>query len=399
MEKHRKYTIVMTENGLFSKVKPVRDAVIGAEVSCELMNENKRYLFIFRPKQKVKNSLRVVAMACLLLLFVLPFYFISGSNKTYAYVNIDINPNVELEIDDRLHVQAIKPLNDDASLIIDKLPKYKNQPLEKVVTSIIDNSEKSGLIKNGKNAIVGVSYVNNSDISILDTLDRYFTSHKADWNIATFLVPKAVRKTAEEQNKSMNELMAKELDEEDSQHPETDEKLNNTERAMINSFYNNKEQKQHDLEQKTEANEPKTTNEGSQKIQHPNDSKTKNGNVHSHNEQKIKTNQHRNKGKSSNHRAEPKHKPHNGNNGNHGNSGNRGNHRNNGDHGNNGNHGNRGNNENHSNNSKHKGNDNQGNKHKHNNNHNRDNHRKQKHNEGHRPNHNHGNENGRGHQK
>ncbi|MGY0693834.1 anti-sigma factor domain-containing protein [Virgibacillus sp. FSP13] len=387
MEKHRKYTIIMTENGLFLKVKPVRDAVIGAEVSCELINDNKRYLFIFHPKKKVKNTLRVVAMACLLLLFVLPFYFISGSNKTYAYVNIDINPNVELEIDDQLHVQAIKPLNDDASLIIDKLPKYKNQPLEKVVTSIMDSSEKSGLVKNGKNVIVGVSYVDNNDISILDTLDRFFTGHKVDWNIATFLVPKAVRKKAEEQNKSMNELMAKDLDEEGSRHPEAAEKLNNTEKAMINSFYNNnKEQEQH--EQKTEANELETKNEGSQKSQHPNDSKNK----HSHNGQKIEANQHRNnntiknKGNASSHRAEPKHKQHE-------NHGNTGNHRNNGNHENNRDHWNNGNRGNHGNNGKHNENYGQGNKRKHNNNHKyKGGHSKQKHNEQ-----NHGK--GKGHQK
>lgn len=47
MERHRTYSIVMTSDGGFHKVKPVKDAGIGTEVSYEVLVSKKRALFIF----------------------------------------------------------------------------------------------------------------------------------------------------------------------------------------------------------------------------------------------------------------------------------------------------------------------------------------------------------------
>ncbi|MBT2217387.1 anti-sigma factor domain-containing protein [Virgibacillus dakarensis] len=307
MEKHRQYTIIMTGNGLFLKAKPVGDASIGTEVAFEILEANKRYLFFFRPKEKVKNSFRVIAVTCLLLLFAVPFYFIAGSGKTYAYVNVDINPSVELEIDDQLHVRSVKALNDDAKILVEKLSDYKNKSLEEMVALIMDNSEKSGFIKNGKNVMVGVSYRENSDVSVLDTLDSYFSGHQTDWEIVTFRVPKEIRKTAREKDLSMNKVMAKKLEEKDfPKDVEEKEKLNDEEKAIIRSFYN-KDKPKENLQDESERRK-KQTEENNHQQDHSK-LKDKNGKATSNHKHKENNSERENQRNYRNHRSKTDHDP------------------------------------------------------------------------------------------
>ncbi|WP_099157376.1 anti-sigma factor domain-containing protein [Virgibacillus ndiopensis] len=281
MEKHRQYTIVLTKEGKFQKAKPIKNAVVGTEVSYELFEKEQHLLFFFHPS-KVSKSFRLIAMACLLLIIIMPFYFVSNNNKTYAYVNVDINPSVELEIDEDLRVHSILPLNDDAKEIVNDLADYKGEPLDEVLSKIMDKSEEKGLIKNGKNVLVGVSYVDSEThkISVLDTIDDYFLDHKKEWKTATFQVPKEIRSNAKEMETSMNKLMAKSfvekemLDEADSSEQD---RMNDEERAIIDSFYNNRSDKTNTVEPEVKASE--ASKEASRQKQHPSGRKEKNGQI------------------------------------------------------------------------------------------------------------------------
>ncbi|MEW9675071.1 anti-sigma factor domain-containing protein [Lentibacillus sp. L22] len=238
MEKHRRYTIVMTDNGLFFKTKPLGDtASIGTEVSVEMLERKGRYLFSFYPGQTVKNAFRFIAMAFFLLLFAFPLYVISSNKRTYAYVNIDINPSVELEIDEQMHVRSIKPLNDDANVLMDQLSNYKNEPLDRTVSRIMVKSEQSGLMTHGKKVIVGVSYVKSCKVPVLNKLEQYFRGQHGDWKIVSFRVPEEIRRTAKQQDRAMNEVMAKKFEEGSTKVRKEIEKLKPNEQAIIHSFY------------------------------------------------------------------------------------------------------------------------------------------------------------------
>ncbi|MGP4106541.1 anti-sigma-I factor RsgI family protein [Virgibacillus sp. L01] len=246
MEKHRCYTIVMQKDGAFQKALPIDDADIGAEVYFQLKETKMNLLFNQFSSRNKQVPVRLIAMTIMLFVLVMPFFFVMNSNETYAYVNIDINPSVELEVNEKLKVQSINPLNDDAKVLINQLSKYKGKELENVIDNIMNTSEKAGLLKNGKNMLVGVSYMLDSKkISVVDTVDKYFSDHKTDWKIATFKVPTEIRKQAKENKQTMNELMATSLAESQetddvSEVDDTDRKepVNEKEEAIINSFYN-----------------------------------------------------------------------------------------------------------------------------------------------------------------
>lgn len=232
MEKRRRYMIVMTGNGIFQKAVPLDNSAIGEEVYFKPIASRKWLSFLCYPK-KNRRAPVLIAMICMLLLIAMPFYFIMDKDKTFAYVNIDINPSVELKIDDTLQVHAVTPLNDDGNKIVKKLTHYKNEDVEKVIGMIMNRSEEAGLINKGKNMLVGVSFKkeDSQDLELIDRLKRHISKDKSSWEIAAFQVPGEIREKAQEKDKTMNETMATEIIE------GKENAVNKEEKAIIESFY------------------------------------------------------------------------------------------------------------------------------------------------------------------
>lgn len=297
MEKHRKFTIVVTPDGNFQKVKPIKDVELGAEVSYEAIADKGSGLLFFKSKKSTSFPVRYIAIACMLLLFVMPFYFLGGQTKAYAYVNLDINPSLEMEIDKDLNVVSVAPLNDDAKKLLRQLTDYEDKKIEQFIEMIMNKSAELGFTKNGKNVLIGVSYINGETVSVLNSVDNYFSTNMTAWDIATFQVPKDLREQALENNISMNRIMAKTIIETNSGV----EKINNQphtnddEKELIQSFYlnstvNHQSVSEDDLNSSNQdvsnssVSIPKPGNEKSAK--HPSELKGKNGELHSNGKNK-----------------------------------------------------------------------------------------------------------------
>src|SRR5699024_863911 len=235
-EKHRRYMIVMTSRGIFQKAAPIEHSLIGDEVYFQPIHTKKWLTFFFYTKKNRRTSVGVLATLCMLLVIAMPFYFIMGSEETYAYVNIDINTRVELKVDNTLHVHDMTPLNEDADKVVRKISEYKHKDLEKVIAMIMNKSEEEGFINKGKSMLVGVSFKEKEteDIEMIARLKRHLTRDKSNWEIAAFHVPKQIREKAKEKNKTMNETMIKENVEKDNKEKKTEKK---NEKQNIETFY------------------------------------------------------------------------------------------------------------------------------------------------------------------
>lgn len=231
MEQHRKYTIILTEEGTFEKSLPIREAEIGMEVLFEPLPIRKG------AKQK-KVPLSILAVASI---FLLIFTFLPGNSTTYAYVVVDINPSVELEVADNLTVQSVRPINQDAKVIIGQLNNLENQKVDIAIDMIIDKSEEYGMINQQRNMLVGVSYVDGitKDSAIPNPIEQYLET-KSEWNVASFHVPKDLRDEAVKSDASMNEILAAKMEGE-GEHSNADHHLDDQEKAIIHSFYKNKD--------------------------------------------------------------------------------------------------------------------------------------------------------------
>ncbi len=256
MEKHRKYSIIMTRDGHFQKSAPLQNVNIGEEVNFKPMKSKRISL-----RTPSWNSWMAIA-ACMVLFFVIYFSWASP-NTTYAYITIDINPSLELAIDEEMNVQSVTPLNDDAKQIQKELEDYHKVSLKEVINTIIMKSETQNLLENGKNMLIGISY-DSTDLEtndeLLENVEHYVKQEIDDWQVATFHVPKKVRQLAKEERKSMNELMASSFSENEEEVNREEHYIDKQEEAIINSFYNQDEEKTN-KEDKQEKVVPKDRSE------------------------------------------------------------------------------------------------------------------------------------------
>ncbi|SFA80775.1 hypothetical protein SAMN04488072_10224 [Lentibacillus halodurans] len=255
MEKHRNYIIVMRKDGAFQKAIPLDNAAVGMEVSYQPINGKHRPLSHYITGKKY-FWFQATAFACILLLLI-PIYFMMDGDETYAYVNITINPSLELEIDDHLKVQSIAPLNEDAEQLLHQMTDYEGNQLEYVIEQIITESEEAKLLQNGKNMLIGVSYMPEThEVSVTNVIDQYFLD--TDWAVTAFQVPSKIRKQAHENKQSMNELMATNLIESETasdkevEH-EAESPVDDEDREIIHSFYNDHDNHSGSASEKEEA--------------------------------------------------------------------------------------------------------------------------------------------------
>src|SRR5699024_9708562 len=101
---------------------------------------------------------------------------------------------------------SIKPVNADATVLIEQLDDLKGKKIEVVLEEIMEESEAVGLIKNGKNMIVGVNYLGKNKGNLIN-FEKLKQLPGSEWGIVSFIIPKEVREIAEKKHISMNKAM------------------------------------------------------------------------------------------------------------------------------------------------------------------------------------------------
>ncbi|MUK88787.1 hypothetical protein GMD78_10320 [Ornithinibacillus sp. L9] len=286
MEHQRNYTIVMTKDGLFEKAHPV-SSEIGEEVLYEPFTSKNWFLDGLLAMKENALSFRVIAMACVITLIMIPVLTIMNQDKAYAYVDIDINPSVELEIDKEYRVSSINPINEDASMIVQELDHVIGKKVETAIELVIQEAETTGLYNLDRNVLVGINYVKDGDTTLDELLDGYFSEDpNFEWNIVTMQIPTEIRDAAKEMKRSMNQVLAETIEEESSE--EIVELVTNDEREIIQSFYNDTDESLVIEEKSDEAEDDQNAKENNGKSdiskddeEHPSELKGENGKVNS----------------------------------------------------------------------------------------------------------------------
>lgn len=249
MEHHRGYTIVLTEFGSFHKAKPLNDVEVGMESHYELLPERKGSAGFFLLK-KQHAKLRIIAMVTAILLALLPLYSWYDSNKAYAYVNVDINPSVEMEINEDRQVLDMIPHNEDAAKLLDEFSSWKHKAAEEVIVRFVELSEKQGMMNELDSVLVGVSYLNEElEFDFTEEIEDYVDEQLATLSVAAFVVPESVRTKAKEVNKPVNQYMAETISADSSTGQDESvsisevQQLDGEDKDIIQSFYKSEEPK------------------------------------------------------------------------------------------------------------------------------------------------------------
>lgn len=233
VEQHRKYLVVLTNEGMFEKAVPVSGVDVGTEIAYQPLRPEKSVIGMLQNKKKVG----LLAIACVLVLLLSPVYFLGDAKNTYAYVNVDINPSLELTINGDMKIRSVKPLNADARKLIHQMKELKGQKLAVGLQTIMASSEEQHMIKNGKQMLVSVNQ-KSGKIEVAERISNMLHAND-EWQIATISIPDEVRKKAVEKNVSMNKLVAEEALATDKKNGDNEKKvhISKKERAIIHHIY------------------------------------------------------------------------------------------------------------------------------------------------------------------
>ncbi|EPD52021.1 hypothetical protein HMPREF1210_01373 [Paenisporosarcina sp. HGH0030] len=130
------YSIFFTEDGVFEKGIPLSASVeIGEEAFYKPLLNKRSYKATFNSSWTAP-VLSMVATLVLLFSILLP-----SQTPVSAYVQIDINPSVELGLDQEGTVYSFKGLNDDGEALKRDIAFWKGKPLTWVLHQIVDRTE------------------------------------------------------------------------------------------------------------------------------------------------------------------------------------------------------------------------------------------------------------------
>jgi hypothetical protein len=144
LEIENESVLVMTGDCDFITLKRKSDMFVGQQIHYtkrDIKNEKKPVNFL---------PPLVASAAAIILMVSLYFIFFQKSSKSslggiYSFVDIDINPSIELMLDKDNKVRKAIPLNDDGQKLLKDLD-FKDVYLEKAITDIIAKSEDLGYI-------------------------------------------------------------------------------------------------------------------------------------------------------------------------------------------------------------------------------------------------------------
>lgn len=201
----RDYAILMTKDGEFIKVrKPSKPISLGDEIISSLYEGN-RY----------SRMLRYTAVAAVILLLLIPFIYFREAYATVAYVNLDINPSVELGINRYNKVNNAKALNEDGLKLL-KTVSVNGLDIEVALAEIITAAKEDGYIDEENENCINIALIKmNEDLSsVTDSVIMQYARHAVvntdvDAIIQVYAADREIREKAIKENISTNTYIEK----------------------------------------------------------------------------------------------------------------------------------------------------------------------------------------------
>ncbi|MCD1259387.1 hypothetical protein B5M42_011135 [Paenibacillus athensensis] len=203
MELTDSYIVVMSPEGRFDKLpRQTRNCEVGEEI---LYTAPVKARFR-KPQLAITSGLVAAVVLCFVLITALTGGPASG--QVVAYVSIDINPSVELGIDNQEIVQDLQGLNSDGSELIQAVD-YKGRSVQEVTAAILDKAEQGPLAKGEGDIIISSTLVASrssvDDEALAAKLKEQVAKHieeahpaeASHYEVTAFAAPQEVRQEAQ----------------------------------------------------------------------------------------------------------------------------------------------------------------------------------------------------------
>ncbi len=134
-----KYAVILTQDGLFKRVRALPGMKVGMEI--EIGRRQAEY-------GKRKTAARIASLAAAGLLVLGAGFGAYSYNVPYSYVDIDINPSVELTVNIYDRIIGAEALNEDGErLLMDR--DLRNMRLDAGVSELLNRAVEQGYLQAG----------------------------------------------------------------------------------------------------------------------------------------------------------------------------------------------------------------------------------------------------------
>ncbi|MCM3705873.1 MULTISPECIES: anti-sigma-I factor RsgI family protein [Cytobacillus] len=159
MEINERFLTLLTPEGEFLRARKQDQAyAIGQEIvffPIELKNgKMSRPLSIF----KLSRGKGLMAAAFAVILAIMSFLPFLQNDEVYAYMSIDVNPSIELGVNQEYQVVELTPYNEEGKLIIQNIKNWKKNSIHEVADKILLQIKKQGYFKENKEVVIAAVY-------------------------------------------------------------------------------------------------------------------------------------------------------------------------------------------------------------------------------------------------
>ncbi|WP_027087762.1 anti-sigma factor domain-containing protein [Cohnella panacarvi] len=200
--------VVLTPGGEFVKVRRLPGYEIGAEITYRVR----------RNAVKLRRWLQGGAGAAVLLALFFGFWLMQPPSVV-AYVSMDVNPSVEIGLDEKMNVRKLRAVNPDAEAIVAEV-KFKGEALEAVMQALAARLVEAKLLTPHSSDIVIASVpvksiaaewesqVTEKMRAVLNEATNPQNNDQAavEIEVTTISVPPEIRKLANEQGVSSGKM-------------------------------------------------------------------------------------------------------------------------------------------------------------------------------------------------
>ncbi|MFC7443010.1 anti-sigma factor domain-containing protein [Laceyella putida] len=191
MEVQARHWIVLTPDGDFIKVPRTNHSLmVGEEVTLQAAKTNRRAL--------VPAFVSVAAAAVLGMFFIVP-QMAPDQAHAQTYIYVDVNPSLEIGIDDERNIVELHPLNKSAEKLLDG-EKWKHESVDDFVVDFLDKAKQMGYVQKRDQVVLSGYQEEKNSKETLDNLktvlDKQSKQKNLELEVHSLVMPKKVKDKA-----------------------------------------------------------------------------------------------------------------------------------------------------------------------------------------------------------
>ncbi len=175
LEVNDRYVTLLTPEGEFLQTHKLKQTYeIGDEIHFfPIQGEKRKHLKFWTG---FKGKMMVLVSSIVLVFFT--FAPIYENMQVYAYMTIDVNPSIELGLNDHLEVISAEPYNKEGERILSGLGKWKGKDATQVAEQVLDEIEEQGYLKTEDSVLIATVKTDESKNSLDKELNAAITEIK-----------------------------------------------------------------------------------------------------------------------------------------------------------------------------------------------------------------------------